>query len=90
MHDVISATLHQCRRLIFILPEEHNSSNSSNPDDKQMETSPLHNKQNHLYYEQKVGIYDALTQNEPRVILVELGEDCVLFGLVWQAAIPRN
>ncbi|KAG7240351.1 hypothetical protein INR49_026922 [Caranx melampygus] len=74
VHDVISATLHQCRRLIIILSQAaslSNSSNSSNPDGKEVEA--LHNEQNHLCYEQKIGIYDALTQNEPRVILVEIG-----------------
>lgn len=29
---------------------------------------------NQLYYEQKIGIYDALIKNEPKVILVEIGE----------------
>lgn len=62
MHDAIAATVHQCRRLIIILSS----------DTKIMETSPLHENQNQLCYEQKVGLHDALTQNDPRVILVEI------------------
>lgn len=29
---------------------------------------------NQLCYEQKIGIYDALIKNDPKVILVEIGE----------------
>nr|XP_019962251.1 PREDICTED: interleukin-1 receptor type 1-like [Paralichthys olivaceus] len=68
-HDTIAATLHQCRRLIIIL-----SPDAKSPDDsKTEEMSPLCDEQNQLCYEQKIGIYDALTQNEARVILVEIG-----------------
>uniref|UniRef100_A0A3P8UAE9 Interleukin-1 receptor accessory protein-like 1 n=1 Tax=Amphiprion percula TaxID=161767 RepID=A0A3P8UAE9_AMPPE len=62
MHDAIAATVHQCRRLIIILSS----------DTQTRETSPLHENQNHLCYEQKVGLHDALLQNDPRVILVEI------------------
>lgn len=62
MHDAIAATVHQCRRLIIILSS----------DTKTSETLPLHENQNQLCYEQKVGLHDALTQNDPRVILVEI------------------
>ncbi|XP_022068384.2 interleukin-1 receptor type 1-like [Acanthochromis polyacanthus] len=62
MHDAIAATVHQCRRLIIVLSS----------DTITREMSPLHENQNQLCYEQKVGIHDALTQNDPRVILVEI------------------
>ncbi|XP_008299812.1 interleukin-1 receptor type 1 [Stegastes partitus] len=62
MHDAIAAAVHQCRRLIIILSS----------DDKTRETSPLQENQKQLCYEQKVGLYDALTQKDPRVILVEI------------------
>ncbi|XP_060944920.1 interleukin-1 receptor type 1 isoform X2 [Limanda limanda] len=67
-HDVIAATLQQCCRLIIILPRETKS-----PEVKTEEMSPLCNDQNQLCYEQTIGIYDALTQNDTRVILVEIG-----------------
>ncbi|XP_071337363.1 interleukin-1 receptor type 1 isoform X2 [Trachinotus anak] len=68
MHDVIAATLHQCRRLIIILSPVARSS----ADCRTEEASPLSKDQNLLCYEQKIGIYDALTQNEPQVILLEI------------------
>lgn len=70
MHDVIAATMSQCRRLIIILSPDIKSST-----DSQTEEAPLHDNKTQLWYEHKVGIHDALTQNEPRVILVEVGED---------------
>uniref|UniRef100_A0A8C3G920 Interleukin 1 receptor type 1 n=1 Tax=Cyclopterus lumpus TaxID=8103 RepID=A0A8C3G920_CYCLU len=63
IHDVIADTLSKCRRLIIILSPVVNSSSSE----------PLGDDQNQLCYEQKVGLYDALTQNDLRVILVEIG-----------------
>ncbi|XP_040004639.1 interleukin-1 receptor type 1 isoform X2 [Xiphias gladius] len=68
VHDVIAAALRQCRRLIIILSTEGNSST----DGRTGEASTLCNDQNRLCYEQKIGIYDALTHNNPRVILVEI------------------
>uniref|UniRef100_A0A3B4UIH8 Interleukin-1 receptor accessory protein-like 1 n=1 Tax=Seriola dumerili TaxID=41447 RepID=A0A3B4UIH8_SERDU len=68
VHDAIAATLHQCRRLIIILSLAPRSC----ADGKEVEASPLCDDQNQLCYEQKIGIYDALTKNEPRVILVEI------------------
>ncbi|XP_023256190.1 interleukin-1 receptor type 1-like [Seriola lalandi dorsalis] len=68
VHDAIAATLHQCRRLIIILSLAPRSC----ADGKEVKASPLCDDQNQLCYEQKIGIYDALTKNEPRVILVEI------------------
>ncbi|XP_041806584.1 interleukin-1 receptor-like 2 [Chelmon rostratus] len=68
VHDVISATLRQCRRLIIILSPEAKSSTHGG-----QEEEPLCDNQKQLCYEQKIGLYDALTQNDSRVILVEIG-----------------
>ncbi|XP_059198205.1 interleukin-1 receptor type 1 [Centropristis striata] len=68
VHDVIATTVRQCRRLIIILSPTIKSSTDTTTED-----SLLHDNQNQLCYEQKVGLYDALTQNDPRVILVEIG-----------------
>lgn len=70
VHDVIAATVRQCRRLIIILSPEIKSST-----DSKTEEAPLCDDQNPLSYEHKVGLYDALTQKEPRVILVEVEID---------------
>ncbi|XP_076603237.1 interleukin-1 receptor-like 2 isoform X2 [Chaetodon auriga] len=68
VHDVVSATLRQCRRLIIILsPEEKFSTHGK------QEEELLCANENQLYYERQIGLYDALTQNDPRVILVEIG-----------------
>ncbi|KAM6955125.1 interleukin-1 receptor type 1 [Lycodopsis pacificus] len=67
VHDVIAATVRTCRRLIIILSPEGKSSA-----DGKTEEVPLSNTKNQLCYEQKVGLYDALTQKDPRVILVEI------------------
>ncbi|XP_070832210.1 interleukin-1 receptor-like 2 [Chaetodon trifascialis] len=67
VHDVISATLRQCRRLIIILSPESKFSTHG-----KQEEELLCDNENQLYYEQKIGLYDALTQNDPRVILVEM------------------
>lgn len=69
MHDAIAATVYQCRRLIIIISPAKPST-----DDKTEEVL-LHDNHFQLCYEQKVGLHDALTQNDPRVILVEIGED---------------
>ncbi|XP_050925403.1 interleukin-1 receptor type 1 [Lates calcarifer] len=66
--DVIASTMRQCRRLIIILSPEAKSS----ADNKTEEESLLCN-QSQLGYEQKIGIHDALTQNDLQVILVEIG-----------------
>ncbi|XP_049903947.1 interleukin-1 receptor-like 1 isoform X2 [Epinephelus moara] len=72
VHDVIAATVRQCRRLIIILSPEIKSSA-----DGKSEEEPLYENQNQLCYEQKVGLHDALIQNEPQVILVEMGDSKV-------------
>lgn len=70
MHDAIAATVRQCHRLIIILsPEVKIFTNGKR------EEEPLCDNQNQLWYEHKIGLYDALTQNDLRVILVEIGED---------------
>ncbi|KAF1382874.1 hypothetical protein PFLUV_G00148350 [Perca fluviatilis] len=67
VHDAIAVTVRQCRRLIIILSSEIKSSSDCKSNEE-----PLRANQNQLCYEQKVGLYDALTQNDPRVILVEI------------------
>ncbi|XP_069569485.1 interleukin-1 receptor type 1 [Brachyistius frenatus] len=62
VHNVIAATIHQCRRLIIILSS----------DGKTREASHICDNQNQLCYEQKVGLFDALTRNDLQVILVEI------------------
>ncbi|XP_032385383.1 interleukin-1 receptor type 1 [Etheostoma spectabile] len=79
VHDAIAVTVRQCRRLIIILSSEMQSS----PDGK-TDKEPLHANQNQLCYEQTVGLYDALTKNDPRVILVEID------GLVDYSCMPES
>ncbi|KAM9709436.1 interleukin-1 receptor type 1 isoform 2-T3 [Menidia menidia] len=62
IHDAVSASLRLCRRLIIILSS----------DGKTEETSTLCENQNPLCFEQKVGLHDALMQNGPKVILIEI------------------
>ncbi|KAM3607038.1 uncharacterized protein V6R79_000971 [Siganus canaliculatus] len=69
VHDAIAATVQQCRRLIIILsPEAAKRPTEGNKEKEEL----LCENQNQLWYEQKIGLYDALTQNDPRVILVEI------------------
>lgn len=70
VHDVIAATVRQCRRLIIILSPEANFSTHGNKEEELFCAN-----QNQLCYEQKIGLHDALIQNDPKVILVEIGED---------------
>ncbi|XP_041662996.1 interleukin-1 receptor type 1-like [Cheilinus undulatus] len=67
MHDAVAATLRQCRRLILILSPDAVCCSGV-----KTEEAPIHNNMNQLCYEHKVGLYDALTQNSPRVILLEI------------------
>ncbi|XP_037832003.1 interleukin-1 receptor type 1 isoform X2 [Kryptolebias marmoratus] len=62
IHDAISTTLQQCRRLIIIL----------SPNGKAKKTTPLCENQIQLLYEQEVGLYNALMQNDPKILLVEI------------------
>ncbi|XP_024919632.1 interleukin-1 receptor type 1 [Cynoglossus semilaevis] len=64
-HDIISDTVTQCSRLIIVLSQ-------SSADSQSEEGPSLHADQGQLSYEQKIGIHDALTRNEPQVILVEI------------------
>ncbi|KAK5889953.1 hypothetical protein CesoFtcFv8_013527 [Champsocephalus esox] len=64
VHDVIAAMVRRCHRLIIILSPEMRSST---------EEETLCDNQTQLCYEQNIGVHDALTRNEPRVILVEIG-----------------
>lgn len=70
MHDVIAATVHQCRRLIIILSPEGKFSTHGNKEEELLCLG-----QNQPCYEQKIVLHDALTQNDPKVILLEVGED---------------
>ncbi|XP_038160109.1 interleukin-1 receptor-like 2 [Cyprinodon tularosa] len=62
VHGVITAAVHQCRRMIIILSSCGKSQ------------EPVHfgNNQKHILYEQKVGLHDALMENGPKIILVEV------------------
>lgn len=70
MHDAIDAAMRQCRRLIIILsPVAKRLTHDEDREDKF-----LCDDRNQLAYEQKIGLFDALTQNDPKVVLVEIGE----------------
>ncbi|KAK2905764.1 hypothetical protein Q8A73_009707 [Channa argus] len=76
VHDAIAATVHQCRRLIIIIlssEEKHTTAN-----DKADKVSPMYENQIQLCYEQRVGLHDALTHDDPRVILLEIDDDLIL------------
>lgn len=60
-------TVRQCQRLIIILSTEDSSAGR----DKEGEPLCDHSQ---LCYEQNIGLYDALLLNDPKVILVEIGE----------------
>ncbi|XP_027879979.1 interleukin-1 receptor type 1 isoform X1 [Xiphophorus couchianus] len=62
IHDVISAAVRQCRRLLIVLSSAG----------KSKETAQFWENPNQLTYEQKVGLHDALMRNDPKVILVEV------------------
>lgn len=67
VHDVIAAKVCQCRRLIIILSPKAKISTHG-----EKEGELLRDDQNQLWYEHKIGLYDALIQNDLRVILVEI------------------
>ncbi|KAF6730317.1 Interleukin-1 receptor type 1 [Oryzias melastigma] len=62
IHDAITATLRQSRRLIIILSSEGTSHDLSCQCENQKQ----------LLYEQTLGLHDALMMNDPKVILVEM------------------
>ncbi|XP_047226023.1 interleukin-1 receptor type 1 isoform X2 [Girardinichthys multiradiatus] len=64
VHDIITAAVRQCRRLIIILSSHG----------KTKETVQPWGNQSQLLYEQKVGLHDALMHNDPKVILVEVDQ----------------
>lgn len=64
IHDATAAAMHQCRRLLIIL----------SPEGKTEESTFVCDKRNQVWYEQTVGLHGALTRNDPRVILVEIGK----------------
>ncbi|KAF7653388.1 hypothetical protein LDENG_00083490 [Lucifuga dentata] len=80
LHDAVAATMCKCRRLIIIVSAQFSSSTNEETD----EMSALCDNQNKLCYEQKVGLYDALIQNDLRVILVEID------GLVDDSILPES
>ncbi|CAK6968534.1 interleukin-18 receptor 1 [Scomber scombrus] len=67
IHDMIASAVQRCRRLIIVLTAEAKSSTNKTEED-----CPLHNDHNQLFYEQIISLHDALMQNEPQVILVEI------------------
>ncbi|XP_074551257.1 interleukin-1 receptor type 1 [Halichoeres trimaculatus] len=67
VHDAIAATLSQCRRFIILLSPVAKSCS-----DIKQEEVPISDNLSQLCYEHKIGLYDALTQNSQRVILVEI------------------
>lgn len=68
VHDAIAELVGRCRRLIMVLA----SHNTFPLDPKSENVLPLRQSTNQLGYEQRIGLYDALTQNGPCVILVEI------------------
>lgn len=69
VHEAVAGTMCQCRRLIIILhPEAKRVTHGEDLEEGFWCDDP------HQHYEQKIGLFDALTQNDPKVILVELGE----------------
>lgn len=68
MHDVIATAVSQCQRLIIVLSADDNFSVEGDS-----EGEPLWD-QSQLCYEQSIGLHDALLMNDPKVILVEIGE----------------
>uniref|UniRef100_A0A668APW0 Uncharacterized protein n=1 Tax=Myripristis murdjan TaxID=586833 RepID=A0A668APW0_9TELE len=63
MHDAIAAAVQRSRRFIIVLSAQ---SDSCSVGGRAEEASPL------LCYEHKVGLFDALTRREPRVVLLEI------------------
>lgn len=79
MHDAVAAAMRQCRRLIIILsPVAKRLTHDEDQEDEFLCDDP-----NQLAYEQKIGLFDALMQNDPKVVLVEIGEHIKTLCVVW-------
>lgn len=70
MHDAVDAAMRQCRRMIIILSPAAKRLTQ----DEDRENTFLCDDPSQLTFEQKIGLFDALTQNDPKVVLVEIGE----------------
>ncbi|XP_068184899.1 interleukin-1 receptor type 1 isoform X2 [Antennarius striatus] len=68
MYEAISAAICRCCRLIIILSPDAKSSASGREEEEA--SCDYHNQ---IYYEQRLGLHEALTQNDPKVILLEIG-----------------
>ncbi|XP_057707935.1 interleukin-1 receptor type 1-like [Corythoichthys intestinalis] len=62
--DAMAAAVRKCHRLIIVV--------ASAEEDEARARQPFNLEERHLSYEQKLGLYDALTRNTPTVILVEI------------------
>lgn len=76
VHEAVAATMSQCRRLIIILYPE--AKTLIPEEDREVE---FLSEDSHQCFEQKIGLFEALTQNDPKVVLVELGEH---IKILWQ------
>ncbi|XP_077435387.1 interleukin-1 receptor type 1-like isoform X2 [Vanacampus margaritifer] len=79
-HDSMAAIMRRCRRLIIVVSaketdkEENKKEELEEEEDKKetKEWRPFCLEDRQLSYEQKLGLHDALTQNTPTVILLEI------------------
>lgn len=72
VHDAIARTIRQCQRIILILSTEEEFGTDGTGE------GDLLCDQSQLRYEQSISLYDALLLNDPKVILVEIGEQTLL------------
>lgn len=68
VHEVIATTVRQCQRVILILSTDEELRVVGNDEWE------LLRERSQLHYEQSISLYDALRLNDPKVILVEIGE----------------
>ncbi|KAM9850616.1 interleukin-1 receptor-like 2 [Aulostomus maculatus] len=73
--DIIASTVQICHRVIILLSAE------AKPSSRTEEAGPFHDDQDLFCYEQKLALYNALTQNNLQVILVEI-DGPVDYGLL--------
>uniref|UniRef100_A0AAV2JYH4 TIR domain-containing protein n=1 Tax=Knipowitschia caucasica TaxID=637954 RepID=A0AAV2JYH4_KNICA len=69
LHDALSAVVQSSRRLLLLLCGSDS-----------LGAPPLSQELQPLCYEQSVGLYDALTHREPRVVLIEISAEDGLGG----------